>query len=94
MSKFLGMCNYCGKELSALTKVPKRRIHKKCQKIVKAKYDKQRDRTIPITIYTPRCKYCGLEFETTKHDKLYCCDEHKKLYANTVRRIKRSKVCL
>lgn len=84
-------CTNCNCKLTKQSKVLNRRLCKKCYKVIKASYDSKRDRTKPPTEYTIKCKFCAMEFVTTKHDKLYCCDEHKKRYANAVRRATRRK---
>lgn len=88
-------CNTCEKPLTNRNKVRKRCICKSCFKEQKAKYDMKRnmrgDRKIIPTLFTPKCKFCLMEFETYKHDKEYCSDECKRRYKNAVRRVSRRK---
>lgn len=85
------VCYNCQKKLTKKTKVYNRRLCISCNKKIKAIYDKKRDRTKPVVEYIKQCKFCLMDFTTTKHDKLYCCEEHKKRYINAVRRTRRRK---
>ena len=84
-------CNTCNKILNNRNKVKNRCVCKTCFKEQKAKYDSQRDRKVIPIKFTIKCKFCLNDFETYKHDKLYCSIECKRRYVNAVRRVNRRK---